>query len=122
MSNQRQWRASALLVAVLLPLWVAPLAVADSNAGMLMVVISGDDALAVVNPDRPNDVRRIQTRKHPQDLVLSPDRNLAYIAEMGTAQDPGSTIAVLDVKSQTIVRRLDLRPATLPHLLVLSAD
>ena len=105
-------------------LWfsAAPAATFESQGGTLIVVVAGADSVVLVDPAHPSDLQRIQTRKHPQDVVLSPDAKLAYIAEMGTMAEPGSTVAVLELQSRTIVRRLELRPATLPHLLVLSRD
>jgi len=67
-------------------------------------------------------MRKITTNHHPQDVVVSPDGSLAYVAEMGTEKAPGNTVAIVDLTAHRIVRRLALGRATLPHLLVLSHD
>jgi DNA-binding beta-propeller fold protein YncE len=105
----------------LLP-WAASAGVSQSAQGKLIVAVPGADALAIVDPDHPENVQKVATQKQPQDIVLSPEGTLAYIAEMGTTENPGSTIAVLNTQSLKITRRIELKPATLPHLLVLSHD
>jgi YVTN family beta-propeller protein len=92
----------------------------DLPQSVIVVVNSGEDTVALVDPKHPQKVEKIATRKHPQDVVVSPDRSLAYIAEMGTTEAPGNTVSVLDVGTRRIVTRIPLGRATRPHLLVLS--
>ena len=94
----------------------------QSPRGLLVVVNSGDDSVALVDLRHPNAPTKIATHKHPQDVVISPDRSLAYVAEMGTPMEPGNTVAVIDLRARTIIKRMTLSPATLPHLLSLSRD
>jgi DNA-binding beta-propeller fold protein YncE len=75
-----------------------------------------------VNPEHPEAITKITTRKHPQDIVISPDGSLAYVAEMGTTEAPGNTVAVIDLRSRQIVKRFSLGRATLPHLLALNRE
>jgi YVTN family beta-propeller protein len=109
----------ALQSMVLIP---SVLSTASSTEGLLVVVNSGENTIALVNPEHPKEVNKITTRKHPQDIVISRDGSLAYVAEMGTMKAPGNTVAVIDLRSRQIVKRLSLGRATLPHLLALSRD
>ena len=95
---------------------------AQSPQGLIVVVNSGDDSVALVDLRRPNAPTKIATHKHPQDVVVSPDRSLAYVAEMGTPREPGNTVAVIDLRARTIVKQLSLRAAALRHLLALRRD
>jgi YVTN family beta-propeller protein len=94
----------------------------DLTKGLLLAVNSGEDTVALIDTEHPDAVQKIATRAHPQDVVISTDGSLAYVAEMGTANAPGNTVAVIDVRSRRLVRRFSLGRATRPHLLVLSHD
>jgi YVTN family beta-propeller protein len=93
---------------------------ASYTEGFLAVVNSGESTIALVIPERPEAIKKITTRKHPQDIVMSPDGSLAYVAEMGTTEAPGNTVAVIDLRSRQIVKRFSLGRVTLPHMLALS--
>lgn len=93
-----------------------------AKAGFLLVVNSGDGSIAVVDLNRFEVVQKIATHAHPQDVVVSPDQSLAYVAEMGTEAAPGNTVAIVDLRTRRLVRRLSLGHATRPHLLALSHD
>jgi YVTN family beta-propeller protein len=105
----------------LILLGVASLAI-ELPRGLVVVANSGEDSVALVDLLHPKAPTKIATRKHPQDVVVSPDGSLAYVAEMGTPAEPGNTIAVIDLQGRTIIKRLSLGSATLPHLLALSHD
>jgi YVTN family beta-propeller protein len=111
----------AILIAQFLILASAASAGKDSSLA-LVVVNSGDDSVVLVDPNRSRAQVVIATRKHPQDVVVSPDRSLAYVAEMGTMAEPGNTVAVIDLRTRIIARRLALGKATQPHLMALSRD
>jgi hypothetical protein len=87
-----------------------------------VVLARGENTVALVNPEHPEAINKIKTRKHPQDIAISRDGPLAYVAEMGTMEVPGNTVAVINVRSRQIVKRFSLGRATLPHLLALSRD
>ena len=112
---------SLVLVRSLVLLGAVSLA-AELPRGLIVVANSGDDSVALVDLRRPNSPTKIATQKHPQDVVVSPDRSLAYVAEMGTPMEPGNTVAVIDLRARSIVKRFSLGAATLPHLLALSRD
>ena len=90
--------------------------------GLLLVVNSAEDTITFLSPSEPGDAHKLTTRKHPQDIVVSPDKTLAYVAEMGSETGPGNSIAVIDLRAREIVRRFALGRATRPHLLALSHD
>jgi YVTN family beta-propeller protein len=113
-------RSLALLQSLIL-LGAASFAV-DLPRGLVVVVNSGEDSVALVDSLHPEAPAKIATRRHPQDVLVSADGSLAYVAEMGTPALPGNTIAVIDVQARTIIKRLSLGTATLPHLLALSHD
>lgn len=94
----------------------------DLIKGLLLVVNSGDDSVALVDLKSSEVIQKISTRAHPQDAVITLDGSLAYVAEMGTEDTPGNTVAVIDLRTRRVVRRFSLGLATRPHLLALSRD
>lgn len=90
--------------------------------GLLIVANAGENSVALVDPRPRGTLVKITTRKHPQDVAVSPDGSLAFVAEMGDTAEPGDTEAVIDLKARTIIRRLTLGTAKLPHLLALSRN
>ena len=76
--------------------------------GVIIVVNSGEDTIALVDPKHPRRIDKIATRKHPQDVLVSANRSLAYVAEMGTDEAPGNTVSVFDVRANRIVSRITL--------------
>jgi YVTN family beta-propeller protein len=109
----------ALQSLVLIP---SVLSTTSSTEGLLLVVNSGENTIAFVDPEHPEAIKKITTRKHPQDIAISRDGSLAYVAEMGTMEAPGNTVAMIDLRSRQVVKRFSLGRATLPHLLALSRD
>jgi len=97
-------------------------AIAIGSAKTLAVVNSGGDTLVLVDVDHGNITRTVAVRTHPQDVVVSPDGKVAYVAEMGTMEEPGHTIAVVKLDSKEVERRLELGKFGLPHLLKLSRN
>jgi DNA-binding beta-propeller fold protein YncE len=89
----------------------------DLTKGLLLGVNSGDDSVALVDLLRSEVIQTIPTRAHPQDAVISLDRSLAYVAEMGTEDKPGNTVAIIDLRTRRLVRRFSLGRATRHHLL-----
>jgi DNA-binding beta-propeller fold protein YncE len=83
----------------------------------LWVANSGSDSLSVLPLDASQTSSRVDTGKHPQDLVLSKDGTQLYVAEAGS-----NAIAIHEVNPPRFVRRIDLAPYTQPHLLQLSRD
>ena len=77
----------------------------DLPRGLLVVVNSGEDSVTLVDLLHPKALPKIATRKHPQDVVVSPDGSLAYVAEMGTPAEPGNTIAVINLPARNIIKR-----------------
>ena len=76
--------------------------------------------------ENPNPNPEPQPRRaHPADVELSRDGSKVYVALQGTELEPGSQIAILDLKSGKVTTRLDLggdsgktAPGTSPHRLI----
>lgn len=80
------------------------LLVVDKTAGELVVLELASGAVT----------RRIAIGTGPHEVVLSPDGATAVVSVYGTAAEPGSSLAFVDLASGT-VRTLSTSPYTRPH-------
>jgi YVTN family beta-propeller protein len=94
----------------------------DDSKEVLLVVNAGEDTLSFISLPTLTVIRKLPTREHPQDIVLSPDRSKAYVAEMGAEPEFGNKVAEVDAQSGKVLRRIDLGANHQPHLLALSHD
>ena len=93
--------------------WV--LAAAGTPSLALIVGNKEENSLAIVDPGSGKVVGRVPTGEGPHEVAVSADGKLAFVANYGTAQNPGSTISVIDLVGQKEVRKVDLRPLMRPH-------
>ena len=118
LASVRRWPLTLVAIVIACSTCVSK----DLTKGLLLAVNSGDDSVALVDVKRSAVIQKIATRAHPQDAVISSDGSLAYVAEMGTEDAPGNTVAIIDLRIRRLVRRFSLGRATRPHLLALSRD
>ena len=93
---------------------------ADTPSPALIVGNKEENSLAIVDPGSGKVVGRVPTGEGPHEVAVSADGKLAFVANYGTAQNPGSTISVIDLVAQKEVRKVDLRPLGRPHGLAVS--
>lgn len=104
----------------------AMLSVASSTAGAppssLLAVDRDGGELLVVDPTTMALRHRIAVGTAPHEVTGSPDGRLAYVANYGTKEEPGSSISVVDVDTGKERQRIDVRPFLRPHGLRLVGD
>jgi len=93
---------------------------ADTPALSLIVGNKEENSLAIVDPDSGKVVARMPTGEGPHEVAVSADGKLAFVANYGTAQAPGSTISVIDLVGQRELRKVNLSPLRRPHGLAVS--
>ena len=81
---------------------------------VLVALNKMDSTLAIIDPVSMKLVGKIATGDSPHEVVLSADGKTAYVANYG-AQQPGSTISIIDVATAKEVRRVELAPLMRPH-------
>ena len=84
---------------------------------LAIVNVAGDDVLAYVDSRSMEVIDRIPVGKFPCDLDLSPDARWAYFPERD--QD---TVAMIDVATKQVVKRVSFPKGTKPHMLRVSPD
>jgi len=80
----------------------------------LLVLSKGENALAVVDPDSLQVMKRISVGEGPHEVCVSADAKTAFVSNYGN-QQPGDSISVIDLEAGKELRRVNLGPLTRPH-------
>lgn len=89
--------------------------VVGQTAKPVLVALNKEDAtLTIIDPADMKIVATVATGNSPHEVVLSADGSTAFVANYG-AQQPGSTISVIDIASAKELRRVDISPLMRPH-------
>ncbi|MFO7547214.1 MAG: hypothetical protein R6W77_17110 [Trueperaceae bacterium] len=91
-----------------------PTEAAPTNPTHLLVVDKTIGDLVVLELETGTVTRRIAIGTGPHEVVLSPDGATAVVSVYGTAAEPGSALAFVDLESGA-VRTLSTAPYTRPH-------
>ncbi|MEO8597857.1 MAG: YncE family protein [Candidatus Solibacter sp.] len=91
------------------------LSAAETPALSLIVANKAENSLAIVDPSNGNVIARIPTGEGPHEVAVSADGKLAFVANNGSPQNPGSTLSVIDLVGQKEVRKFDISPLRRPH-------
>jgi YVTN family beta-propeller protein len=103
------------LFALLLPL--------PRLAGSSLLVLNKSDNTAVlVDADTYQVAAKLSTGVGPHEAAVSPDGRFAYVANYGTRGDPGKTLTVIDLRTKTVARTIDLGEFRRPHGIRVSRD
>ena len=81
---------------------------------VLVALNKVDSTLAIIDPLEMKVIGKVATGDGPHEVVLSADGKTAFVANYG-AQQPGSTISVIDLTTVKEIRRVDLAPLMRPH-------
>ena len=93
----------------------AALLAAETPALTLLVGNKDENSLAFVDPATGKVLGRVATGEGPHEVAASADGKLAFVANYGTGQSPGSTISVIDAVNMKEVRKVNLGPMRRPH-------
>ncbi|MGQ0815396.1 MAG: YVTN family beta-propeller repeat protein [Gemmatimonadota bacterium] len=100
----------------------AMLVVRPALAQDLLLVGNKQDAdLSVIEVATGKTLKRIPTGVGPHEVAVSPDRELAVVANYG-AQPAGNSLSVIDTGTLDVVRTISLDTFTRPHGLVFLPD
>ncbi len=115
MSRTRTIRTLTLLVFGIIFVFGDYVIVIGQKAKPVLVALNkADSTLAIIDPLTMTVVSKVGTGDSPHEVVLSTDGKTAYVANYG-AQQPGSTISVIDIATAKELRRVDLAPLMRPH-------
>ena len=123
-------RRRLILVAVLVLPALLAVALAGENAApasgpkgpWLLVLNKSGDTLAVVDPGTKKVVSTLRTGKGPHEIAVSADGAKAYVANYGTREAPGSTLTVVDLRTMSVSRTINLGEYRSPHGIAVGQD
>jgi YVTN family beta-propeller protein len=88
--------------------------VAAADTGTLLVLNKSDNTVSLIDLSSRQTVATIPTGTAPHEVAVSPDGKLAVIANYG-AQQPGSTLTVIDLPAKKVLKTIDLGEYHRPH-------
>ena len=87
---------------------------------VLIVLHKTDDSFGYYDVFSGKELAYVNTLPYPHEICLSPNRDRIYLAEMGVrgveSEGPGGhTVSVYDVKTQSLLSRIDTGAYDRPH-------
>jgi YVTN family beta-propeller protein len=81
----------------------------------LLVGNKDENSMVFVDPATNKVLGKVPTGNGPHEIAASSDGKLAFVANYGTGPAPGSTLSVIDVVNQHVLRTVDIAPLQRPH-------
>jgi YVTN family beta-propeller protein len=88
--------------------------IGQTKKPVIVTLNKAEATMAIIDPATMKLIGKVATGDSPHEVVLSADGATAYVANYG-AQQPGSTLSVIDIASAKEIRRVDLAPLMRPH-------
>jgi YVTN family beta-propeller protein len=93
----------------------------------LVVVCKRDGFIEFHDPHSFATIDEIKLPDFPHEVVLSPDRQKAYVSiygngQVGTNTEPGTKIAVIDLTSRKLDGFIEIAPFLAPHAMMFDAQ
>ncbi len=92
-----------------------------ARAGTLVVLNKSDATASFLDTKMGKSLATIPVGDGPHEAAASPDFSLVVVCNYGTRR-AGSTLTVIDVKSQRAIKTIDLTPYHRPHGIVFLED
>ena len=81
----------------------------------LLVGNKDENSMVFVDPATNKVLGKVPTGNGPHEIAASTDGKLAFVANYGTGPAPGSTLSVIDVVNQLVLRTVEISPLQRPH-------
>jgi len=81
----------------------------------LLVGNKDENSMVFVDPATNKVLGKVPTGNGPHEIAASSDGKLAFVANYGTGPAPGSTLSVIDVVNQLVLRTVEISPLQRPH-------
>lgn len=98
------------------PAHAAPVA-----ADLLIVINRHENQVALIDPVALRVVKKLPTGANPHEVAVTPE-GIAYVANYGTAEEPGHTLTMIDLRRRAVVRTIELGTFTRPHGMAMSRN
>ena len=83
--------------------------------GTLVVANKAGDTVSFIDLDSGREAARVAVGRAPHELAVSPDGRTVLVGEYGPESAHGSSVAILDLASASVVGRIDVGPNSRPH-------
>lgn len=94
---------------------------AEDGAGTLIVLNKAEASASLIDAASGKEVAKLQTGVGPHEAAVSPDGRLAVVCNYG-AQQPGSSLTLIDMIDRKVTGTIDLAPYRRPHGIMFFAD
>lgn len=81
----------------------------------LLVLNKLDNTVWITDLESAKVRAKLATGPNPNEVAISPDGTLAAISDMGSGQEPGKTLTLVDLGGNKVLRKISIEPHTLPH-------
>ncbi len=81
-------------------------------ADTLVVLNKSGASASLIDLDTNEEVARVPTGDGPHEVAVSPDGKTAVVGNYG---NPGKSLTVIDIKSASVLRTIELEPYSRPH-------
>lgn len=86
-----------------------------AGTGTLIVLNKDGASASIIDRSGGNELTRVETGRGPHEVAVSPDGKIAVVGNYGQQQQPGHTLTVIDLTSQSIIKTIDLEKYHRPH-------
>lgn len=94
----------------------------SASADMLVVANNADNTISLIDTRSTQTLANIPVGAGPHEIAVSRDGRYAYVAESGSPEKHGDSIAVLDLKNRNFKARFKVQDCQMPHDLRVSRD
>lgn len=116
-------RSRGVALAAMIAILASPAAVSTAKpAGLLLVLNKSANTMAFVDPESLQVLGTVPTGQGPHEVAVDASGRIAYVANYGTAAEPGSTLSVIDIPSRKVTSTIDLGAFRRPHGIVIAPD
>ena len=91
------------------------------GTGTLIVLNKDGASASIIDRVGGKELTRVDTGAGPHEVAVSPDGKIAVVGNYGQ-QQPGHTLTVIDLTSQSIIKTIDLEKYHRPHGIVFMPD
>lgn len=95
---------------------------AGSSTGTLIVLNKAEASASLLDLTTGEVLATVQTQEGPHEVAVSPDGQIAVIANYGTRGAPGNTLTIVDVAQAKVKKTIDLGEYGKPHGIVYRRD
>ncbi len=90
-------------------------ALCAASEGALFVLNKSDATVSVIDPNTGKSSATIPVNVGPHEAATSPDGSIVVVCNYGDRATLGSTLSIIDVATNKVVREIDLKKYHRPH-------